>query len=288
MRYRTVHPSKTVPPGILYGLLFAVLVLVSACGSEPPGIGVAASEVTDNPEQYYDRLVTISGEVDEVYNSHVFTLGGDDFNDDLLVISADPVAVVAGRTEDQPFEKDDIVQVTGLVHPFVMPDLEAQYGLDLAPELEVEFENHPVVVAASATAVFSEVVVTPRSTRATESPLDAIPILSTGDAVAATTPSSLVGQLAIFTDAQIQDVVDENAFWVGPDSTRRVFVVVPDVALEETPRTGQHWTLHGILDELPGETFMETSWNLDAETISALQDHAVYLRAIRAEHTTDA
>ena len=154
-----VHRSRkriTLP----FYLLLSLAIIVGACESESPEVGISMDEIMDTPEGYYGTLMTVSGDVGEVHGQRSFTMGGDERGEGLLVVSADTVPVVAGRSVDEPFVEDDVVQVTGYLHPY--EQVEQEYDLDLPPELEEEFSEKPVLVAARSASVYANVVVTPR------------------------------------------------------------------------------------------------------------------------------
>lgn len=145
--------------------LLGTAVLVGACQSQAPDIGVSLSEVADSPEAHYGDIVTVSGEVDDVIGPRAFTIGGDDFDDDLLILSIDSIPVVSGRVEAEPVWEDDIVQVTGTVVPYVEQEIEAEFDTELDAEIEAEYEERgPAVITGSEAAGLPPIVVTPRRT----------------------------------------------------------------------------------------------------------------------------
>lgn len=89
--------------------------------------------------------------------TRTFTIGGDDFNDDLLIISTDSIPIVPGRTQAVPFEEDDIVQVTGRARSLISGNLK-EYNIDVDPEVMQEFGEDPMVVARSEASVANPVV----------------------------------------------------------------------------------------------------------------------------------
>lgn len=138
--------------------------LVSACGSEAPEVGVTISDIADAPEAYAGELVTVSGEVDDVLSPHAFKLGGDDFEDDLLVFSPTPLSAATASPEAKgaPLQGGDVVQVTGVVREFTMADVEADYEFDLDPQLETEYENTPGLFVDVGGGSPAGIAVTPR------------------------------------------------------------------------------------------------------------------------------
>ncbi len=96
-------------------------------------------EITKNPSQYYGKRLAVTGEVAEVVGPTAFKLDEDELlgATDLLVLTQQPKAKV---------EDGKTVAVTGVLRPFVVSEVERDFDLDLSPELEVEYENKPVLV----------------------------------------------------------------------------------------------------------------------------------------------
>lgn len=97
-------------------------------------------EITENPSEYYGETVAVKGEVEEVGESGLFRLDGGD----LIVFVPSPQRAI---TEDQA------VAAVGEVRQFVVAEFEREYDLtwdaDLQRELEVEYQNKPVLIARS-------------------------------------------------------------------------------------------------------------------------------------------
>ncbi len=97
-------------------------------------------EIEGDPAEYIGRTVTVEGEIEDVYGKNAFTLEGDLFSGDLLVIV--PPDVGAGMM----FEDDAEVRITGRVAEYVEAEIEADYGFDLDDGIDYE-EREPVVIA---------------------------------------------------------------------------------------------------------------------------------------------
>jgi hypothetical protein len=101
-------------------------------------------EITQNPAQYYNQQLAVTGEVENVQSATVFTLDEDKLfgAQDLLVIN---------RTTGQPVPEGETVAVTGTLRQFVVADLERDYDLNwdlnVTRQLEAEYSNRPVLVA---------------------------------------------------------------------------------------------------------------------------------------------
>lgn len=101
-------------------------------------------QITENPQQYYGQTLAVTGEVEQIQGANSFTLDEDQLfgTDDLLVLNRTPNSVV---------QEDEEVAVTGVLRPFVVAELEREYGitwdLDVQQRLETEYSNKPVLIA---------------------------------------------------------------------------------------------------------------------------------------------
>lgn len=105
---------------------------------------VTTEEVVENTEDLIGQTVTIRSDALEVIDPVSFTVGDDDFfgGEEILVINA------SGEVFELP-EDDTKVQITGEVVQFVLADVESEYDLGLDPELYVDYENQPALIAES-------------------------------------------------------------------------------------------------------------------------------------------
>lgn len=106
---------------------------------------VTAEDVAEAPEEVpaedaAQELVTVRGEVEETVDDSGLLMQSEDGS--ILVINATGTPFVA-PTEAIP------VQATGDSVQFVLADIESQYGLDLDPNLYVDYENQPAIIAES-------------------------------------------------------------------------------------------------------------------------------------------
>lgn len=104
-------------------------------------------EITAEPSRFYNQIVAVEGEVEEIMSNNTFTLDEDQLagGGDLLVFTLVP-------PERTMVEGEDVV-VTGEVRPFVAAEFEQEYeltwDLDIKRQLEAEYENKPVFIAKS-------------------------------------------------------------------------------------------------------------------------------------------
>ena len=103
---------------------------------------VTIEEVTEGEDVAVGEEVTVRGEVTEVEPGVSFVMQDDDF------LSGDEVLVINTSQKTLPEGGDDLpLQVTGEVGALVLADVEREYGLDLDPELYVDYESQPVIFA---------------------------------------------------------------------------------------------------------------------------------------------
>lgn len=102
-------------------------------------------QITQNPEQYYGRKVTVTGEVANIRSGILLTLDENQLfgRQDLLVLLTAPpkVAINQGQT----------VSAMGEVRRFVAAEIERDYNFNWSLEakikLDAEYANQPVLVA---------------------------------------------------------------------------------------------------------------------------------------------
>ena len=101
-------------------------------------------EVTEE-EVVIGEEVTVRGEVEEVEPGISFVLEEEGFleGDEVLVLNVSGGTVPVLPTEDLE------LQVTGEVGNLILADIERDYGLTLDPDLYVDYENKPVILAQS-------------------------------------------------------------------------------------------------------------------------------------------
>ena len=86
--------------------------------------------------------VTVRGEVESVEPGVSFTIEEEN------LFEEEGVLVINVSEQIVPEDSEDLrLQITGEVGSLVLADVERDYGLDLDPELYVEYENKPVIFA---------------------------------------------------------------------------------------------------------------------------------------------
>lgn len=101
-------------------------------------------DITANPERYYNLVIAVEGEIEDVLAPDIFTLDEDQLfgGDDLLVIGTKDMADI---------KDEEVVTVTGVLRPYIKAEFERDYDLnwDLSVEenIESEYTEKPVFVA---------------------------------------------------------------------------------------------------------------------------------------------
>ncbi|HBB35709.1 MAG TPA: hypothetical protein DDZ80_30815 [Cyanobacteria bacterium UBA8803] len=101
-------------------------------------------EVTKNPSAYYNKVIAVQAEVENIISPISFTLDEDKLTStqDLLVLN---------RTTYPAINDGQEVVVTGVLRPFVVADIERDYDLNwdltLQRQLEAEYRQKPVLIA---------------------------------------------------------------------------------------------------------------------------------------------
>ena len=95
--------------------------------------------------------------------------------------------------------------------------------------------------------------------------------------------TSLAGRQVRLTNVQVQEVIDDSVFWIGPSPTQRILVYLEGTGADAGAevQVGQIANLYGGLRRLPSPEEMRERWSLPAEAAEPLQNQPVYI------HITD-
>ncbi|MBW4511533.1 MAG: hypothetical protein KME64_34255 [Scytonematopsis contorta HA4267-MV1] len=104
---------------------------------------VTAQEVADNTTQLIGKTVTIRSQPLKKLSPTTFTVSNQQF------FGGESILVVNATGSATPLPENVDLQITGPVANFVVADIERQYGLNLDPNLLVEYENKPAIIARS-------------------------------------------------------------------------------------------------------------------------------------------
>jgi hypothetical protein len=109
----------------------------------------SAGELAKHGKKHFGQRVTVRAEVEDLLDTHSFTL-----DEDATLTGADVVVLVPAGFDISSLSKDDIVTVTGTVRPYVVADLERDFdwfkgGKIVSMGTKVDYKTRPVVVAES-------------------------------------------------------------------------------------------------------------------------------------------
>lgn len=184
-----------------------------APGASAPPAGV--ENIKDAPQRYYGKTVTVTGDVDKIYNDRAFELEGTGwaFNDNITVLTKTPVRMGAAQ-----LAKDTELIVTGTVRRFIETDVERDLGWDIGNEVTIHLKERPVLIADSIRMVNEYGRWT-----ASGAPASA-PVTTTLWIVTAVDQSALVGRKVDLGREHVQSVAGKG-LWVGPNALSQVFVL---------------------------------------------------------------
>ena len=203
------------------------------------GAAISAGKLAHDASKYYGQTVTVSAEVEDVLDSHSFTL-----DEDALFAGPD-VLVLLPAGSATPLRHDQKVTVTGTVRRYVAAELHHDYdwfeeGHILQRNAKIDYKTRPVLVATSVTTadgtdlLTGSPVMTGDSDVATEStrpmrPREVAPDAMISAGKLARDAKDYYGQ-TVSVQAEVEDVLSANAFtldedavFAGPD----VLVLVP-------------------------------------------------------------
>lgn len=111
---------------------------------------MSVADIVDNPEEFYDSTLTVSGLVSEVVGPNAVTIGGQDgiFEEELLIVGAQPLPELA-EGDAVEIAVDDLVQATGTLQEFQVPEFEEALGTQFDDNLFSEYEGEPALQASS-------------------------------------------------------------------------------------------------------------------------------------------
>jgi len=115
------------------------------------GMMMSAGKLAKDGKKYYGQRVTVRAEVEDVLDSHSFTL-----DEDAILAGPDVVVLVPAGMDTSALAHDQVVVVTGKVRPYVSAELDKDYdwfknGKIMTTNREMEFKERPVLVAETIT-----------------------------------------------------------------------------------------------------------------------------------------
>ena len=232
--------------------LLVAAIFVGSCGgadSEAAGEqgGATARQIIENPAGFVGKKVTVSGDVKEIWGPRAFSMDSGLTAGELLVIGREPFPGVVDKGANTAYVVNDATTVTGVVRMLVTADIEREIGWDLDPRIEAEFNAKPVLVAQSVSfRPGANRAAANHNAGANQSSND-VEITDYLIIVAEPNRTSLIGRRVRLTGVQVQSVVGDRTFYVGPSESQRILVLLDE---EKTPDS----KIEGKVDVDPGQT----------------------------------
>lgn len=246
MLNRDRHNHFDNPGNIRTGAIALALMamLLPACTNERLNAGnpavesnVTTEEVADETAELIGQTVTVRSEPVRKIAANTFTISDEEFfgSETILVVNA------SGKPLVLPTDDDTEVQMTGKVTKFVVADLNREYDLDLEPELYVEYEGKPAIIAQA-------IALAPEPGEITED------------------PSQYYGRTLAVT-GEVENIVGPNAFTLDEDeligaSDLLVLTATPKQAIDD----GEKVAVTGVLRQFVVadlERDYDLTWDLE-------------------------
>ena len=106
-------------------------------------------QITASPDEYYNKVIAVPGEIENVTGDGVFTL-----DEEKLIGAEDLLVLVPNNKDVVPYKKNvkkgETVVATGTLKKFTVADIEKEYEFSwddgIKQKLEADYENKPVLV----------------------------------------------------------------------------------------------------------------------------------------------
>jgi len=258
--------------------------------------GITARQVIENPSAYVGKTVTVSGDVEEIWNPRAFNMDSGLSVGELLVVGREPFPQV-GDANNRAYVISDAATVTGVVRMFVKADIEREIGWDLDSRLEAEFNAKPVLIAqsvnfkpnanrAATTANAGQTTMTPNGN---QMPANANQMMANGNANQAAANGgnqtatgdkltdagvynstadklSLVGKEIEFSNVRVGRVVGPRTFTVASGGGSEIYVMLDDesargVGTQGKIGAGKTLSLTGRFERLQAEEINDIANN---------------------------
>ncbi len=126
------------------------------------GMIISSGKLAKDGKKYYGQNVTVRAEVEDVLDSHSFTL-----DEDSVLAGPDVVVIVPAGFDVSRLAHDQVVTVTGKVRPYVMAELEKDYdwfkdGKIFTTSNKVDYKTRPVLIAETITTADGRTLISQR------------------------------------------------------------------------------------------------------------------------------
>lgn len=230
--------------------------------STPKGTEVAIGDLEENYDKYKGQTIHVTAEVEEVFGPRLFKIDEKnwaDFDGEVLVHVTSPFAALV--------REDDHVTITGTLKVVPTVQLEKELGwLEWNPDIEMEFNNRPVLIADRIVGGDSDVALMIDASRAPSSEGGAVGTAGTtgtagtaGERQAAVTDATsvarggrnMVGRQVDLDNVKIHRMQGQHGFWIQAGDAS-VFVL-PASHATGTPQAsaGQSVSIDGLVLEMP-------------------------------------
>lgn len=123
---------------------------------------LTAGKLARDGKKFYGQKVTVRAEVEDVLDTHSFTL-----DEDSVISGADVVVLVPAGFDTSALAHDQVVVVTGKVRPYVRAELDRDFdwfknGKIVTTNRELDFKERPVLVAETITTADGRTLMTRR------------------------------------------------------------------------------------------------------------------------------
>ncbi len=113
-------------------------------------VGHMIQNINKEPQNYYGKTVTVSGEVKKLLNPRAFEVSGEGMtHNDMLVVTKKPLSDMTAQAGQ--LAENARVEVSGIVRPFDTREIGKEVGFTLDDQMFKDWRNKPVVIAESIT-----------------------------------------------------------------------------------------------------------------------------------------
>lgn len=247
--------------------------------SQPAGMTVSIGDLEADPKRYIGQTINVTAEVEDVFGPRLFKIDEPNWADldgeVLVYLPSDLAALVS---------EEDRVTVTGTMKMFMKADLEREIGwLEPEPDVEIEFADHPVLVATQIVGGDSDVALAIKinptagidksaadtgktanerekgdekktgaareSTVGTSGTTGAgAPLTSAADV--ANGGRDLVGRRVDLDNVRVGSAA-KHGFWIEASGARLFVLPAPYAADKPAPSSGKTLSIEGVVLEMP-------------------------------------
>lgn len=139
-------------PSLLFGALILLLLIVISPALDTITTPVELSRVDrafQNPSNGDASKVAFNGKIKKLVSTRAFTINDPSTtgNENILVVSLQPLQAVGGGNGDLLYDKNDTVKVKGDIKIFNLQEVERDLGIKLDPSVFGPWEGKPYVEA---------------------------------------------------------------------------------------------------------------------------------------------